>query len=132
MNINFQTKNMEMTDAIHEYVVKRVTNLGKLLSKIEEKGKDIQVQFNAGKTTNHHKGGEFFRADCSIIINGKKFYASADKEDLYEAIDTVKDSLFNEINKNKDRKQTLFKRGAKSVKKMMKGLSNRNPFTSKY
>lgn len=132
MNINFQAKNMEMTDAIHEYGVTKVTNLGKLLSNIEEKGKDIQVQFNVGKTTNHHKGGEFFRADCSIVIDGEKFYASADKEDLYEAIDTVKDSLFNEINKNKDRKQTLYKRGAKSVKKMMKGLSNRNPFTSKY
>jgi hypothetical protein len=32
----------------------------------------------------------------------------------------------------KDRNQTLFKRGATSVKKMMKGLSKRNPFTAKY
>lgn len=132
MNINFQAKNMEITPSIHDYVEKRVTNLGKLLEKIEEKNVAVQVQFNVAKTTNHHKAGEFFRADCSIVIDGKKFYASADKEDLYEAIDTVKESLFNEINKNKDRQQTLFKRGASSVKKMMKGLSKRNPFTAKY
>jgi len=43
-----------------------------------------------------------------------------------------KENLFNEIEKNKDRKQTLFKRGASSVKKMEKGLSKRNPSTSKY
>ena len=31
----------------------------------------------------------------------------------------------------KNRRDTLFLRGARSVKKMIKGLSNRNPFTSK-
>ena len=132
MNINFQTKNMESTEAIHDYVTKRVTDLGRLLSGIEEKGGDINVRFDVSKVTHHHKSGEVFSADCSIIIDGKNFYSSVTKEDLYEAIDAVKENLFNEISKNKDRKQTLFKRGALSVKKMMKGLSNRNPFTSEY
>ena len=42
------------------------------------------------------------------------------------------EKLFNEIGKNKGRRQTLLVRGARSVKKMFKGLSKRNPFTSKY
>jgi ribosome-associated translation inhibitor RaiA len=67
-----------------------------------------------------------------VNIKGKKFYSSVNREDMYEAIDVLKDNLFAEISKNKDKKQTLFKRGASSVKKMMKGLSKRNPFTSKY
>jgi ribosome-associated translation inhibitor RaiA len=67
-----------------------------------------------------------------IRIAGKKFYGESDNEDLYSAIDEVKEILFNDIQKNKDRRQTLFKRGAISVKKMMKGLTKRNPFTSKY
>lgn len=132
MDIKILAKNIELTDSIRDYVQKRVTNLGKLLLNIKENGGEVLVYFEVGKSTKHHKGGEFFHTDCSVVIDGKKFYASSDKEDLYEAIDNVKDSLFREINKNKDRKQTLFKRGAKSVKKMMKGLSNRNPFTSKY
>jgi putative sigma-54 modulation protein len=132
MNINLQAKNIELTEAIRDYVEKRVTNLGKLLSKIESGGEEVYVYFEVGKSTNHHKSGEFFHTDCSIKIKGKNYYASSDKEDLYEAIDAVKDSLFNKISKEKDKKQTLFKRGAISVKKMMKGLSKRNPFTSKY
>jgi putative sigma-54 modulation protein len=131
MRVNFQAKNIEITEAIHDYVEKRVTNLGKLLSQIEEGGGDIQVLFDMGRVTKH-KGGEVFHADCLINVDGKKFYASADKEDLYEAIDAVKEDLFREITKNKDKRQTLFKRGAISVKKMMKGISKRNPFTSKY
>ena len=132
MKINLQGKNMELTEAIKDYVLKRVTNLEKLLSTIETRGGEIMVNFEVGKSTKHHKSGIVFHSDCLININGKKFYSSSDKEDLYQTIDEIKESLFNEIRKNKDRRQTLFKRGAASVKKMMKGLSKRNPFTSKY
>ena len=132
MKINFQAKNVEITGAIHDYVVKRVTNLEKLLLEIEEKDGEVIVLFSLSKTTHHHKGGEVFHADCSINIKGKKYYSSVNREDLYEAIDVVKDNLYAEINKNKDKRQTLFKRGASSVKKMMKGITKRNPFTSKY
>lgn len=132
MKINLQGKNIDLTNAIHNYVVKRITNLEKLLTKIEQNKGEIVVGFEVSKSTNHHKAGDIFHADCLIRIDGKEFYSSADKEDLYEAIDSVKDSLYLEISKDKDRAQTLYTRGARSIKKMLKGLSKRNPFTSKY
>ena len=132
MQINLLGKNMELTQAIKDYVSKRVTNLEKLLTSIEEGGGKVMANFEVSKSTNHHKSGEIFHTDCLIKIDGREFYSSSDEEDLYQAIDAIKDSLYNEINKNKDRNQTLFYRGARSVKKMMKGLSKRNPFTSKY
>lgn len=132
MNINLQSKNIEITEAIHDYVIKRVTNLEKLLSKMEEAGDTAVVVFDISTNTSKHHAGDFFHADCLIKIKGQEFYASADEPDLYAAIDSLKETLFREISKNKDRKQTLFKRGAASVKKMLKGLSDRNPFTSKY
>ncbi len=132
MQINLQGKNLELTEAIKDYVEKRVTDLEKLISKIEEGGGEAIVHFEVSKSTNHHKAGNVFHADCSVRVEGNKFYSSADEEDLYQAIDKVKESLFREISKMKDRRQTLFKRGATSVKKMLKGLSKRNPFTSKY
>ncbi len=131
MNINLQSKNIEITPSIHDYVIKRVTNLEKLLSSMEDEGEAI-VNFDISKNTNNHKGDGVFHADCLIQIKGEEFYGSADEADLHMAIDTVKNTLFREISKNKNRKQTLFKRGAASVKKMLKGLSDRNPFTSKY
>ena len=123
---------MELTEAIKNYALKRITNLEKLLSGIEKRKGEIAVNFEVAKATNHHKSGAIFHADCLININGEKFYGSADADDLYAAIDEVKEILFNDIRKNKDKRQTLFKRGATSIKKMMKGLSKRNPFTSKY
>lgn len=132
MRINLQVKNMELTEVIRNYVVDKETNLGRLLSKIEVGGKEAMINFEVSKSTNHHKSGPVFHADCLINLNGTEFYGSADKEDLYVAVDEVKEKLFNEIGKDKGRRQTLFRRGALSVKKMLKGLSKRNPFTSKY
>ena len=132
MQINLQGKNIELTEAIKDYVLKRVTNLEKLLAGIEKEKGEARVNFEVVKTTNHHKAGVIFHASCMISIDGKKFFGESDHEDLYSAIDEVKETLFNDIQKNKDRQQTLFRRGAMSVKKMLKGLSERNPFTSKY
>ena len=132
MQINLQGKNIELTPAIKDYVLKRATNLEKLISGIEKSGGEVTATFEVEKSTNHHKSGVVFHANGLVNVKGEKFYSSADEEDLYAAIDSIKESLFREITKNKDRRQTLFKRGATSVKKMMKGLSNRNPFTSKY
>ena len=73
MQINLQGKNLEVTGAIKDYVLKRVTNLEKLLSNIEtEKGKAM-VNFEVSKSTDHHKSGEIFHTDCLIKINGREF-----------------------------------------------------------
>lgn len=132
MNINLQSKNFEITPEIHEYVMKRMETLSKLVEPMEVDGQGAVAKFEISKSTNHHKAGDVFHADCLIQVKGEEFYGSADEEDIHMAIDVVKDNLFREISKDKDRKQTLFKRGAASVKKMLKGLSKRNPFTSKY
>lgn len=132
MQINIKAKNMELTVAIKDYVTKRVTNLEKFLSRMEGEKGEAMVNFEVAKTTNHHKAGEVFRAECLIKVNGEEFFSSADMEDLYQAIDEVKEILYAEISKEKDKQQTLFHRGARSVKKMLKGLSKRNPFTSRY
>ena len=115
MKINLQSKNIDLTTPIHNYVVKRITNLEKLLSKIEQGSGEIIVSFEVSRSTNHHKTGDVFHSDCLIRIDGKEFYSSADKEDLREAIDSVKDNLYTEISKTKKKEQTLFKRGAKST-----------------
>jgi ribosomal subunit interface protein len=132
MQINLKAKNIELTEEIKDYVLKRVTNLEKLISSIEEKGGEVMVDFEVGRTTEHHKAGAVFHADCHIRISGNEFYYASDRETLYEAIDEVKERLYEEIRRDKDKRQTLFKRGATSIKKMLKGLTSRNPFTSKY
>jgi ribosomal subunit interface protein len=128
MATNIKATNMELTGAINDYVNKKIDSINRLV----EEFKEVNIYVEVGKTTNHHKQGEYFKAEFDVDIDGEKFFAACEKNDLYKAIDEAKDQVVRRIKSNKKRKSTLFKRGAISVKKMVKGISARNPFTSKY
>lgn len=125
--INIKATNMELTPAITDYVNKRLASLDKFA-----KGREMNGYVEVGKTTHHHKQGEVFKAEFDIQMDGESFFTEASTSDLYAAIDEAKEEIIRKITHTKDRRKTLFKRGAMSVKKMVKGISKRNPFTSKY
>jgi len=126
MAINIKATNMELTPAIEKYVDRKLIGLEKF-----NNGGEIDVYVEIGKTTNHHKQGDLFKAEINLDLNGKQFFTNSEKEDLYMAIDEAENDITRKITYRKDKNQTLFKRGAMSVKKMIKGFSKRNPFTSK-
>jgi ribosomal subunit interface protein len=127
MKINIKATNIELTSEIERYVNDKVNTIDKFLNH-DESFAYIEV----GKTTNHHKQGDIFKAEIDIRAGEEKYFASSETEDLYTAINLAKEEILSTLKSIRGRKQTLFRRGAKSVKKMMKGLTKRNPFTSKY
>lgn len=118
---------MELTDAIRDHVTKRVESLEKFIN-----DESAVVYVEVGKTTRHHKNGDYFKAEIDIRSAGKKFFAVSEKEDLYNAVDDAKEEVQRTMTYQKDKNENLYRRGARSVKKMLKGISKRNPFTSKY
>ncbi|MDQ3075986.1 MAG: ribosome-associated translation inhibitor RaiA [bacterium] len=129
MQINLQGKNLELTQEVKDYLHKKITHLEKYTLSSEE---EAVVNVELIKTTNHHKKGEIFKAEANLSFGGNKFFAVKELDDVFKAIDAIKDDLERKIVQTKTRNHSLFIRGARSVKKMMKGLSKRNPFTSKY
>jgi putative sigma-54 modulation protein len=126
MNINIKSTQIDLTDAIRDHVNKKIESLERFIAE------DSVVYVEVAKTTMHHKNGEHFKAEIDIRSDGQKFFAMAEKEDLHGAIDQAKEDIQRVITYQKDKKEGLYRRGARSVKKMLKGLSKRNPFTSKY
>jgi ribosomal subunit interface protein len=129
MQIDIKAIGIELTSAIEDYVHKRLGGLEKF-TKGELTPPRIEVE--VGKTTEHHKKGDFFSAQAKIYCINGPFHATKEEADLYAAVDAIREDLERQLVAKKDRGTTLFRRGARSVKKMLKGLSKRNPFTSKY
>lgn len=127
MNINIKAINIETTEAIKDYITKKANYFQKVLNQ-----DDFNIFVEISKTTNHHKNGLFYKTQFNIKLATGNFIANKESEDLYNSIDTAQEDIVRQIKENKERKQTLFTRGARSVKKMLKGISKRNPFTSKY
>ncbi len=126
--INIKATNIELTEALREYSERKLGGIEKFV----KGGKGIEYfQLELAKTTNHHKNGDIFRAEVTATISGDQFYAFSEQADLYAAIDDVHEGFVREVTTSRGRARELFRRGARSVKKMLKGISSRNPFTSK-
>ncbi|HEY9586081.1 MAG TPA: ribosome-associated translation inhibitor RaiA [Candidatus Paceibacterota bacterium] len=113
-------KGLEKTEAIENYLDKRLKNLGKLVN-----DNAARATVELGKTTAHHKSGNVFRAEINLHSAGKEFYAAVEKDDLYAAIDEMRDEITREIAKFKGKSETMFRRGARAVKNIIKGLDPR-------
>jgi len=120
MNIKTQTKSFELTPAIEDYVYKKVSMLSKFLGNEEQ---ETICEVELGKTTNHHKSGHIFRAEINLNVPGaKQFYAVAQEEDLYVAIDKVHNDMEREVISYKDKRTRLFRRGGAYLKSILKKI----------
>lgn len=122
MNIKIRSTNFELTSAINDYINKKISSLQKFLP-----ADNILCEVEIGRTTTHHKSGDIFRAEVNIVESGNnQIYAVAEETDLYSAIDIVRDEAEREIVSRKNKRNTLFRRGAVKIKNLMKMLDIRS------
>ena len=124
MNINIKATGVEMTDAIAQYVTEKVESVSKFLR--PEDAENATVQVEIGKTTNHHQAGAVFRAEVNLNAHGAFFRAVSEQEDLYAAIDDMKDELAREIKTKKAKDKTMMRRGGAMLKNLMRGWGKGN------
>jgi len=116
MQINITAKNFELTDAIKNYVEKKISGLDKFYDKI------IRAKVIVGKENQHHLKGEVFLCECKLEVPGNDLFVVKTEKDLYKAIDKVKDHLENELTKfkviqrEKDKKNKRLVRDSKEYK----------------
>ena len=120
MRINIKATGIELTGAISDYVSKKISALDKF---IDERHQDVVVEMEVGKSTKHHKSGLVFRAEIHISGGGLDLYAVSEQDDLYAAIDLVKDEIIHGLYQLKGRRETVTRKSARLMKNMMKGLS---------
>lgn len=117
MNININAKSIDLTPALKDYTEKRLGGITKFTHG------EPTITVELGKTTNHHKQGDVFMAEINVTTTlGKQYRAVSEKEDIYEAIDDVRNEIVRELTHDKEKKMTLFRRGAQRVKNLIKGL----------
>ncbi len=118
MNIRVKTTNVSLSPAISAYVDKRLAKTTKLV------GGDpsIMCDIELGKISAHHQKGDIFRAEIHIVGPGLDAYASSEHEDLYAAIDEVRDEIMRDLRAKKGKRLSYIRRSGARVKDMVKGL----------
>jgi len=117
MKINTKATGITFTPSITEYIEKKINMLEKFFE-----GEDVLVNVEVGKTTNHHKSGDIFRAEIRLVLDGKEYYTTAETSDLYAAIDEVKDEIAYKLSGEKKKSLHLLRRGGAKIKNLLKGF----------
>lgn len=91
MQINVSGHHIEVTKALHDYVVSKLDRLERHSDRITR----IDVILSVEKTRQ--------KAEATIHFAGGEIYADSESEDLYAAIDTLADKLDRQIIKQKEK-----------------------------
>lgn len=125
MNINIKATNIDLTLEIKDYVNEKINSLSKFI----DHDRDVNVFVEIGKDSNHHQNGpDVFLAEVRFNLSGKDFYIKDRAGELFEAVDLVKDEALRQVKDIRGRKRDLFVRGARSLKKRIKGMKPWWPF----
>ena len=100
METKIKMLNMELTDAIRQYVDERLLAISKI---VDEYDPAVLVDVEVGKSTRHHNKGPYMRCEMNVVFLGNVFRGEEEREDLYEAIDTCKDDIRRQIVEHKER-----------------------------
>ena len=118
MRINIKTVGTDLTQAIKLYTTDKLTPLAKLLD--ESKG-EAMLDVELDRTTAHHNKGDIYRVKLNLRAGRISLRAEDEGSDMYAVIDLVRDEISREIKATKTRKESLFRRGARTIKKILKG-----------
>lgn len=110
---------MELTRALSDHVDGKTAHIEKFL---DPNDGSVFCDVEIGVSTKHHQSGDIFKAEFNLHTAGKDFRAEAEKEDLYVAINDAKDQIVQMIKSEKTKERTMFRKGAKAVKDILKGF----------
>lgn len=110
--ITILCKDFDLTDAIKTYVEEKMDSLTKYLGHNEE----VSFNFRLGKVSNSHNNGKIFYAEVSIHTPEKNYGGQVEADDVYVAIDLLKDELAGNIKHHRDKSRTLSIKDAQKFK----------------
>lgn len=91
MQITISGHHVDLTDSIKDYVHNKLSRLDKHHGQITSTNVILSVEKLRQK------------AEASIHVSGKDFFANSESEDLYAAIDSLTDKLDRQLLKHKEK-----------------------------
>ncbi|WP_017430653.1 ribosome hibernation-promoting factor, HPF/YfiA family [Vreelandella jeotgali] len=93
MQVNITGKNLELTEALRDYVNEKLARVERHYDNITT----VQVTLSVEKERQH--------AACTMHAAGAELHAEATSDDMYAAIDALADKLDRQLVKHKEKAQ---------------------------
>lgn len=96
---------MELTPALRQYAEEKMQSLEKFLESIRH------IDIEVGRASGHHHKGNVFECKVVLQIGGEVMKIEREADDLYKAIDKVRDHMRVELTDWKKRMDERSKAG---------------------
>ena len=114
-NITFKHTNSQVSEKIHSLVSSKFEALGKYI----EAGVPARAEVEFERVASH-KTGPICRMEANIWVDGKLYRAETTQETFEAAVDVIKSELDQELRKANTKRTSLFRRGSRKIKEMMR------------
>lgn len=101
MKVKIKATQIELTGSIKQYIEEKMDMIDKYLGEIQV----INCDFEIEKTKSNQNKGMIFRAEVNVEVPGDFLRIEKTSDDLYKAIDKVKDHLPRSIKRYKEKKR---------------------------
>lgn len=101
MKINFRVINLELTPEVREVIEEKIGSLSKFISRIKM---PVEAFVEVSQETQHHQKGKVYYVEVNLELPGKILRAEAKEENIYKAVNVVKDELKILLKKYKEKK----------------------------
>lgn len=112
-NLTILCKDFDLTEGIKLYATEKLSALNKFFP---DNGSEASFNLRLGRLTNSQQSGKVFYADVSLKTPDKNFGALVESEDIYAALDLLKDDLAHNIAHYKDKSHSKDIRSARKFK----------------
>ena len=119
LNIKIKGTNVVVEEELKDYLFKKLNFLEKFI-----KNEDALCEVELAKITNHHKQGEIYKAEIHLSFAHNDHYADAEADDLYTAIDLVRENIERSVVSKKKKYMDVWRRGAGKIKDIIKRIRN--------
>ena len=119
MSINFhiRTKDLDLTPEISSYIEEKIGVIEKFVSPNNDM--EILAEVEVALRSRHHKKGDVYKAEIVFTCDGKKYTASARAGDIFSALDELKDEISKRVRRSEGKRESLFRRGARTIKNLL-------------
>jgi ribosomal subunit interface protein len=117
MNIQISSQNIELETKERSRIESKIKKLFRYFVSTDT---SIESTVLVIKTTNHHNKGDIYKTEIKLHSSGKEHYSEATSTDPRKAFDTAFLSIEKEIKSVGGKKNTLFRKGAKKIKEILR------------
>lgn len=101
--LNILCKDFELTEALESYAQEKCGSLDKYLSRYS----DVAYNLRLGKVAKSHNHGKIFYAEVSVHTAEKNFGGKVEAEDIYSALDLLRDEIAHNISHYNDKHRSV-------------------------